>query len=137
MRFGIFWRSLRFKSLTKSNDVVRAAALLHNFIIDSREDAHDYYYFKNLSHEDVAVAEASMTPTGVGDIDDDEFTYPLVVDNNEPKPSGRPTNETVDREREGNVLRDELCVTLYSEGLHRRLHPTRMRYNCLGHVYCI
>lgn len=133
MRCGIFWRSLRFKSLKKSTDVIRAAALLQNFLIDSREDQQDYYYFKNLSHEDVAEAESNMDTND----DDDDFTFPLVVDNNEPKPPGRPDSDTSRRQAAGAAIRDDMCVMLYGETLHRRLHPTKMKMNSLGHVYCI
>ncbi|KAL7451526.1 hypothetical protein ACHAWC_003355 [Mediolabrus comicus] len=136
MRFGIFWRSLRFRSLDKCNRVIRAAALLHNFLIDSREDQLDYYYFKNLSTNDVIAAEASMlSPNDGDDDDDDDFTFPLVVDNNEPKPCGRKSTATLTREEEGGILRDHLCVTLYSEGMYRRL-THRMKTNALGNVYC-
>lgn len=133
MRFGIFWRSLRFNQLEKSNCVIRAAALLHNFLIDSREDDEDYYYFKNLSTKDIIEAEASMLPPDEDDGDD--FTFPLVVDNNEPKPSGRNTLTAELREKEGAELRREISTELYSNGLHRRLNH-KMKTNRLGNVYC-
>jgi hypothetical protein len=36
MRWGIFWRTLQFDIL-KVGDIIKAAMLLHNFIVDERE----------------------------------------------------------------------------------------------------
>lgn len=84
-------------------------------------------------YRDVAEAESNMDT----DVDDDDLTFPLVVDNNEPKPPRRPDSDTSQRQAAGAAIRDEMCVTLYGEGYHRRLHPTKMKINSPGHVYCI
>ena len=72
--------------------------------------------------------------SSIGDDDEDDMTYPLVSDNNEPKPPGRPTNEYVKKQEEGEELRSYLCTTLYSEGCVR-LTKKNMKYNKLGHAY--
>ena len=40
MRFGIFWRQLRY-DLTKVGDSINAAALLHNCIVNKREEENE------------------------------------------------------------------------------------------------
>ena len=129
MRFGMLWRNLKFRDLKKNNDVVRAMALLHNYLVDNREDQMDYYYFKNLTMKNV---ESNAR----GD-DEGEFVFPLVSDNNEPAQRGRKSIHTLETSKDGEHIRNEICITLFSEGLHRRIHPTKMTYNHLGHVYCI
>ena len=129
-RFGLFWRTLKF-SLSKCNDIIYAASKVHNFLIDCREDTaeEDDNYVRTLSHTDVAAVDSS-----IGDDDEDDMTYPLVSDNNEPKPPGRPTNEYLKKQEEGEELRSYLCTTLYSEGCVR-LTKKNMKYNKLGHAY--
>jgi hypothetical protein len=48
MRWGIFWRPLRFK-LHQCGDIINAALLLHNFLVNERETGSDDNYFKNFS----------------------------------------------------------------------------------------
>ena len=131
MRFSILWRSLKFRSLEKNNAIIRALFLLHNFLVDSREDDFDYDFFVNLSHADIS-KHCTKEESHDGD-----FIFPLVSDNNEPALRGRKSLETIYKIKNGERLRDSLCITLFSEGMHRRIHPTKMKYNHLGHVYCI
>jgi hypothetical protein len=48
MRWGIFWRPLRFK-LHHCGDIINAALLLHNFLVNERDTACDDTFFKNFS----------------------------------------------------------------------------------------
>lgn len=131
MRFGLFWRTLRFDENTCVT-IINAAAKLHNFLVDCRENtADDTNYFRNMSY-------ANTPSVSIFSIDDDsdetDFNFPLVTDNNQPKPSGRKSKERINQEEEGSALRDELCVSLYESGMGRP-PKSNMRYNGLGHVY--
>ena len=53
MRFRIFWRELRY-DLTKVGNIINAAALLHNFTVDEREEEDkvvDTKLFQKFSRE--------------------------------------------------------------------------------------
>jgi len=66
--------------------------------------------------------------------EEDDFTFPLVTDNNKPKPTGRKTNIARQRETEGKTLRDNLCTSLYANG-NVRPKAENMKYNDFGHAY--
>lgn len=134
-RFGIFWRTLQF-DLVRCCNVINAAAKLHNFLIDCREgtDLNDNDYFRNLSFRDIVCINKSAAPGTDGDDDDDDFTFPLVTDNNEPKPAGKRTNVERDMEKDGEELRSMLCTSLFSNG-YSRPKAKRMKYNQFGHAY--
>ncbi|KAL7531965.1 hypothetical protein ACHAXR_005934 [Thalassiosira sp. AJA248-18] len=130
MRFGLFWRTLRF-DLADCCDIIRSAAKLHNFLVDSREGtAGDDNYFRNMSYASIS-SEVSIRPD---DDDDDEVPFPMVSDNNEPRPSGRKSKKRKSRESEGDELRNSICTSLFEDGLGRP-RRNRTRYNALGHVY--
>ncbi|KAL7527497.1 hypothetical protein ACHAWF_002201 [Thalassiosira exigua] len=135
-RFGLFWRTLKFDT-TRSCDIIRAAAKLHNFLIDCREGtAEDDRYFWSLSFHDV---EAASIPVGFGadaaeNEDIGDMTFPLVTDNNQPKPAGRKANLAKKRYADGKDLCDSLCVALSVDSCPRP-KGKRMRYSDLGHVY--
>lgn len=133
MRFGLFWRTLRF-DLTVCLKIIRAASKLHNFLVDCREDtADDDNYFRNLSFANIP----STPATSGADVDDeDEMTFPLVSDNNAPKPTGRKSKKRKMAESDGSELRDSLCASLYEDNVPRPKY-NRMRYNELGHVYFV
>ena len=48
MRWGLFWRPLRFK-LSHCGQIINAALLLHNFLVNERDTGSDDNYFKNFS----------------------------------------------------------------------------------------
>ena len=128
MRFGLFWRTLRFDTMMCTK-IIRAASKLHNFLIDCREDtADDDAYFRNMTFASI--------PSIVSGQDDDDMTFPLVVDNNEPKPTGRKNKKRKRQESEGQRLRNDLCAALHEEDMLRPKR-NRMRYNALGHVYFV
>jgi len=131
-RFGIFWRTLQF-DIFKSCDIINSAAKLHNFLIDCREgtNENDDAYFRNLSFRDIA----SMSAGNRGDDDDDDdYTFPLVTDNNEPKPAGKPDAATREMESEGENLRSLICTSLFAND-QARPRAKRMKYNHFGHAY--
>ena len=132
-RFGIFWRTLQF-DLARCCDIINAAARLHNFLIDCREgtDENDNDYFRNLSYSDVA--SVSKSAVNGQDDDDDDYTFPLVTDNNEPKPAGKKKDVEREMEREGEQLRSILCTSLFAND-HGRPKAKRMKYNHFGHAY--
>ena len=67
--------------------------------------------------------------------DDGDYTFPLVTDNNEPKPTGRKSKEViVIVESEGENARTFLCTSLFANG---QVCPRakRMKYNHFGRPY--
>ncbi|EJK63010.1 hypothetical protein THAOC_16359 [Thalassiosira oceanica] len=137
MRFGLFWRALRFP-LAKCLDIVKAAALLHNFLVDCREDtADDESYFRNMTLSSVqAMPVVQDQEPNSEDSDQNDQAFPLVSDNNEPKPTGRPTKRRKLGEEAGKKLRDTLTANLV---MNDKCRPklNRMRYNALGHAYFV
>lgn len=59
MRWGIFWRPLRF-NLDDCGKIVNAAMLLHNFLIDQRED--DTAYFQSFSGDGSRLLLGRLVP---------------------------------------------------------------------------
>ena len=60
MRWGVFWRTLRFDSILKSGNVILAAMLLHNFIVENRlakKNTDDEIYFRNFTTEQNTAAQ--------------------------------------------------------------------------------
>ena len=122
MRCGLFWRPLQH-SLKMCCNIVRAAALLHYFLIDHRENPNirqmeeEFYFCENTStNNDVTV------------------DMPLVTDNNEPKPTGRRSNDNLRLQADGKELRIVICTALLQAGLHRP-RSNGMRYSSHGLVY--
>ena len=133
MRFGLFWRTLRF-DLDVCAKVVRAAAKLHNFLVDCREDtADDDNYFRDLSYSSIKSNSCSGGQS-IGNEEVLDINFPLVTDTNAHKPAGWPSKLTKLMEDEGNILRTNLKLSLHSQGM-TRTKKNRMRFNRLGHVY--
>jgi hypothetical protein len=78
MRWGIFWRKLQF-DIVQAGDIIKAAMLLHNFIIDEREakgfHEEDASFFREFSlrEQDSRRNESAEIPSAV------------ATDNNEPQ----------------------------------------------------
>jgi hypothetical protein len=133
MRWGIFWRTLWF-DLPMCGDIILAAMLLHNFIIDEREgakDTNDSNLFERFYiNEHKEIQQRLSTKTG-------ERPSAMVSDNNEPKPPGRPV-WCFDKEQEleilGEEVRDRLALALVQAGLCRPVQDG-MEYNSYGHIY--
>jgi DDE superfamily endonuclease len=127
MRWGIFWRTLLF-DLKKSAKVVQATMLLHNFIVDCRENiSFDTSYFEDFDIPFDYVQDVLTEQTG-------EVPMAVATDNNEPRPGGRPTLEDVKLRELGISIRERLTVKLAVHELRRpMLHD--MHFNSHGHIY--
>lgn len=82
-----------------------------------------------MTYKDVVAADKFATKDN-----DDDYTFPLVTDNNEPKPADRKGADDIEVEEDGKAFRDSLCTALYADGLKRQ-KTDRMKYNDLGHAY--
>jgi hypothetical protein len=124
MRWGIFWRPLRF-NLDDCGKIINAAMLLHNFLIDQRED--DIAYFQSFSVGTV-VRECTQLAQGRG------LPDALVTDNDALRPVGRPSSDEIESKRIGEAFREELARTLFDHNMSRPLKDNTTR-NAYGHVY--
>ena len=114
-------------NLDDVGDIVGAAALIHNFIIDERAA-----FFESLSHSTIQYLDEPSIPdinvwrTEIPDV--------LVTDNNEPNPGGRPTKEKNQSKEDGKLLREIISLHLK---LANKTRPKRtsFKYNDLGMVY--
>lgn len=120
MRFGLLWKTLQF-DISFIGDILSAAFLLHNYIVDERGHGGDTRNY----------ASAAAAPTAAPlDIDD----VPMVTDNNEPRSSGRPSGSLpLSRER-GKNLRESICTTLHGAKLTRPMQEG-FKTNQYGMVY--
>ena len=130
MRWGCFWRTLRFNSLEKNGRVIYAAMLLHNFIVDSRlNSTDDDQCFRDFSANITSSSQSRMTQlTG-------ESPRALVSDNNEPRPLGRPSMSEKAMIAQGELLRNNLMLSLSARGDFRRPTERGMKYNSEGLIY--
>ena len=128
MRWGIFWRPLRFK-LSHCGQIINAALLLHNFLVNERESASDDNYFKNFSMESVLEEEQMQE-----NADFSEPPLPIVLETESQRGAGRPTLAQQDSKSKGSILRDSLMLELGANG-YKRPSRSGTRYNALGHVY--
>lgn len=130
MRWGIFWRTLRF-GLKKSMSIINVCMLLHNFIVDFREgdDTEDREFFRQFDIVMDDMQRHLTRQTG-------EHPTPVVADNNEARPTGRRSLEDTALRQAGAAIRERLTVELMINGLER---PTDhdMRYNKHGNVYLV
>lgn len=126
MRWGIFWRTLNF-DIDQVGDIISSAALVHNFIVDERVE-EDHKYVTNFNQRDVDEAARHATQVDI------EECVAFVSDNNEPRPSGRPTSHSVRSKEIGTRIRDSLCLSLDSYGLRRPMQPGFKINNC-GMIY--
>jgi hypothetical protein len=133
MRWGIFWRTLRF-DLPMCGDIILAAMLLHNFIIDKQEGAKDTeeetYFERFYINKNEEVQQKLSTKTG-------ERPSAMVSDNNKPRPPGR-HDRRFEKEEEVEILGEEvqerLALALAQAGLWSPVQDG-MEYNTYGHVY--
>ena len=108
-------------------DVVMAAGLLHNFIIDQRDPEDDdaaNRYFSSFSHSNLRRDNQR----------NEEVPVAMVTDNNARKPSGRPSNNDTLSKEKGNNMRRSLCWSLESHGLKRPCQ-SGFKYNSYGMLY--
>jgi len=129
MRWGVFWRSLRF-DLRKCGLIIQAAMLLHNFIIDEGHgyDEFDRSCFENFSINRQLESQRRQTQsTG-------EQPRALVSDNNEPRPAGRRSDEERQRRDDGERIRNGNVLLLATHSFRRPMH-SNMRMNAEGHIY--
>ena len=132
MRWGLFWRTLKF-SLYSAGDIIKAAMLLHNFLVDEREDEsdpEDVEYFRDFSFADLSEDEVpSLLRRPTNEVPD-----ALVTDNNEPRPRGRPSCGDAVLKARAEKLRENLLLSL---SLNGKVRPQRKgtKYNKYGHVY--
>ena len=127
MRWGIFWRALQFDLIT-CQKIIQVAMLLHNFILEHREqdDTHaDKTYFEKF---DVPGDDIQNTLTEKTN----EIPIPLTTDTGEPEPKGRPTLEVTDLRNKGEEIRSTLTVDLAVAGLSRPMY--NMYRNRYGNV---
>jgi hypothetical protein len=127
MRFGIFWRTLNF-DLSFNGDIIEAAALLHNYIVDQR-DPVEAASFQNFSCQ--TLAEESPIRSSVNFADIPSAT---ITDNNEPRPVGRPTTSEISARDQGALRRETIKISLQVAGLRRPLYPGH-KYNSYGMIY--
>jgi hypothetical protein len=128
MRWGILWRKIIF-DLYMVGDIVNAAFLLHNFLIDERERCgshkEDAAFFNSFSlrEQDHSRRNAQQ-----------EDPSAVATDNNEPLPRGRPNLDVANGLKQANDLRERLLSDLTSAGLGRR-YSEGMKFNEYGQVY--
>jgi hypothetical protein len=132
--------------IAQSGQIISAAALVHNFIIDSREgvdeDTLDVFdeeaYFQQFSTNTVAelddslfVGTNSTRPVGVEPL---EHAAAIVTDNNEPNPGGRCTVTSINSKKDGCRLRSLITLHL---SLYECFRPKQkgFKYDNAGMVY--
>jgi hypothetical protein len=112
----------------KVGHIIKAAMLLHNFVINECEEkgfsAEDARFFNefSLTDEDPRRNETSEMPSAV------------ATDNNETRPPGRPSFLDAELQDQGETIRNGLSHTLYGRGLRRPV-SNEMRFNQYGQVY--
>jgi hypothetical protein len=133
-------------NITQSGQIISAAALVHNFIIDSREgvdeDPLDVFdeeaYFQQFSANTVAELDNSLfegthstRPLGVEPL---EHAAAIVTDNNEPNPGGRRTVASINSKKDGYRLRSLITLHL---SLYECFCPKQkgFKYNDAGMIY--
>lgn len=122
MRCGLLWKPLQYP-LDMCCNIIRSAALLHNFLVDARENRDIGQMEKDLDDELISWSS-----------EDGLLTFPLVTDNNEPAPTGCKTSSAMKSDDEGKELRKKLCYSLLQEGKIRPM-SNGMKYSCRGLVY--
>jgi DDE superfamily endonuclease len=126
MRWGIFWRTLLF-DLKKCTKIVQATMLLHNFIIDQRENLGDASFFEQFDIPIDHIQDLITEQTG-------ELPHAIATDNNEPRPVGRHSTDEIKERELGIHIRERLTVKLAVHGMRRPLLHD-MHYNSHGHIY--
>jgi len=112
MRFGVFWRTLKF-DLKEAGNIINSAALLHNFILEERmmdninsqhrkfndEDIFRTFSTTIMNYLDESMEVGAHTPR-------DEAPLATVSDNNEPAPTRRHSQQKLNNKAAGKRLRD-------------------------------
>ena len=98
--------------------------LLHNFVIERNNQLDDPETF---SIDMDAVQQQLTEQTG-------EPPRPIVVDNNEPRRVGRPSQEEILLQQRGDNVRFHLTTKLATHSMRRPLQHG-IRYNSYGHIY--
>jgi hypothetical protein len=124
-RWGILWRTLQF-NVSKSQKVVQTCMLIHNFIVETRDEEDVNIFFQNATEIYDEEQRGLTEATG-------ELPTPLVTDNDEPRPSGRPSAIETQHRQQGMEMRHKLTISLAVNGLERPLY-NGMRYNSFGHI---
>ena len=129
MRWGIFWRTLRF-DLQKCTKVIQVGMLLHNFIVEMRQprDSEDARFFQDFNIEMDLVQRELTRQTG-------EMPLPAVTDNNEPGSRGRRSAEDNAMRQAGIKIRQRLTVKLAAGEMKRPMQHHDMEYNKHGNIY--
>lgn len=128
MRWGIFWRPLRFK-LSNCGDIINAALLLHNFLVNERDTGSDDDYFKNFSMASVQEQQLLENAAHLGDP-----VLPIVLETESQRSAGCPSTQQQESKSKGRSMQNALMLELSAHGKTR---PSRSgtHYNGLGHVY--
>jgi len=127
MRWGIFWRTLKF-DLVVNGPIINAAMLLHNFLIEERIQASgnsDDTYFNTFNFNFM------LSESGSDDLED---LTALVTDTDAQRVGGRPTNDQLQLREKGEQLRLDITYNLNSEGLVRLIDGGLSR-NSYGMLY--
>jgi hypothetical protein len=101
--------------------------LLHNFLVDEREDES---YFANFDAQ-VMYEDADSSDVWMG-----ETLIPHVLENDVDRPQGRPLFYNLDFRVRGSHIRDDLAQHLHNNGLRRPRKPGWKR-NKFGHIYFV
>jgi hypothetical protein len=132
--------------IAQSGQIISAAALVHNFIIDSREgvdeDTLDVFdeeaYFQQFSTNTVAELDDLLfegtNSTGPVGVEPLEHAAAIVTDNNDPNPGGRRTVTSINSKKDGYRLRNLITLHL---SLYECFPPKQkgFKYNDAGMVY--
>ena len=118
--------------LDRYSPVIKAAMLLHNFLVDEREEdfaaaTEDHRYFSSFNAERLVAEDDTTDP-------DAEMRRALVTDNDAPRPSGRPSHDQLDSRAKGEEFRDNLARELAHAGLQRPTNNSWAR-NEYGHAH--
>ena len=103
-------------------DIVNAAFLLHNFLVDERgwlgSHKEDAAFFRSFPLRGNDARSGLCTETAT----------PVATDNNEPRPAGRPPVDVQGFYQQAHSLRERLCANLISAGLGHQ-HTEDMKFN--------
>ena len=127
MRWGIFWCRLQF-DIAQPDNIIKAAMLLHNFIIDEREKKgfhkEEVAYFNNFSLQDLDSHQKES----------DKVPSAVATNNNEPNPGGRPLMSAMALQQSGECLCDSIMHTLFAHNLGCPM-TNGMMFNEEGQLY--
>lgn len=127
MRWGIFWRSIRF-SLADTRRIIMAAVKLHNFIKDNCDDraqqADSEFFAQSFSQDSSEMNSNS----------DDEFLFPSVLKNDTAHCVGRLDTSVAERRASAIEARNEIMRALERRGFVRP-DSVNIRRNQFSHAF--